>query len=64
MLGARKNSWLKAKKALLGDDIELEIATLHGIPLYESDLEEREGIPEAVLALKARITANRCLLLA
>ena len=55
---------LKAAKALvLDDDIELEIATLHGIPLYDGDLEEREGIPEAVLALKARIIANQGLLL-
>ncbi len=54
---------LKAAKALAGDDIELEIATLHGIPLYDGDLEERVGIPQAVLALKARILANQGLLL-
>ena len=54
---------LNAAKSLVGDDIELEIATLHGIPLYDGDLEEQTGIPEAVLALKARIIANQGLLL-
>ena len=54
---------LKASKALAGDDIELEIATLHGIPLYDGDLEDRDGIPAAVLELKARIIANQGLLL-
>lgn len=55
---------LKAAKALAGDEIDLDIATLHGIPLYDGDLEERDGIPPAVLALKARILANQGLLLA
>lgn len=55
---------LKAAKALVGDDLELEIATLHGIALYDGDLEERDGISAAVLALKARIIANQGLLLA
>ncbi|MEO8001298.1 MAG: NADPH-dependent FMN reductase [Arenimonas sp.] len=54
---------LKAAKSLAGDDIELEVATLHGIPLYDGDVEERDGIPEAVLAMKARIIANQGLLL-
>lgn len=54
---------LKAAQSLAGDDIALETATLHGIPLYDGDVEERDGIPEAVLALKARIMANQGLLL-
>ncbi len=32
-----------------------EVATLNGIPLYDGDLEEAEGIPEAVDALRQRI---------
>ncbi|MEO6172245.1 MAG: NADPH-dependent FMN reductase [Arenimonas sp.] len=54
---------LKVAQSLSGDDIELEIATLHGIPLYDGDVETRDGIPAAVQALKARIIANDGLLL-
>ena len=54
---------LNAAKTLVGDEIVLEVATLHGIPLYDGDLEQRDGIPDAVLALKARIIANQGLLL-
>lgn len=54
---------LKVAQSLTGDDIALEIATLHGIPLYDGDLEQREGIPAAVTALKERILVNDGLLL-
>lgn len=54
---------LKVLQSLAGDNVELEIATLHGIPLYDGDLEQREGIPPAVTALKERILANDGLLL-
>jgi NAD(P)H-dependent FMN reductase len=46
---------LRAAQALAADSIELEIATLHGIPLYDGDLEQRDGLPEAVTALKQRV---------
>ena len=54
---------LKVAQSLAGDDIKLEIATLHGIPLYDGDLEQREGIPAPVRELKDRILANEGLLL-
>lgn len=54
---------LKVAQSLTGDDIALDIATLHGIPLYDGDLEQREGIPPAVTALKERILMNDGLLL-
>ena len=54
---------LKVAQSIVGDNIELEIATLHGIPLYDGDLEQREGIPAAVTALKERILVNDGLLL-
>lgn len=57
-------SLLRAAQALAGPDIELEIATLHGIPLYDGDLEQEQGIPQAVQDLKARILACDGLLLA
>ncbi len=43
--------------------VELEIATPHGIPLYDADLEQREGLPRAVTELKARVAACSGLLL-
>jgi NAD(P)H-dependent FMN reductase len=55
---------LKAMQSVTGLDIELEVASLHGIPLYDGDLEQQEGIPQAVQDLKARILANDGLLLA
>lgn len=35
----------------------VEVATPHGIPLYDGDVEAAEGIPEAVAALKDRVAA-------
>jgi chromate reductase len=35
--------------------ISVQALTLHGIPLYDGDLEDRDGIPEAVESLRARI---------
>lgn len=49
---------LKAAKTLVPEGVELEIATLHGIPLYDGDLEGQSGIPEAVTALKQKIIAS------
>jgi chromate reductase len=54
---------LRAAQTLAGPDIDLEMATLHGIPLYDGDLEQLEGIPPAVQALKERIVACEGLLL-
>ena len=45
------------------DGVEGEVATLHGIPLYDGDLETASGIPEAVQALRAKIVASDGLLL-
>lgn len=55
---------LRAAQDLLPPDVQLDVATLHGIPLYDGDVEARDGIPEAVRALKARIMASDALLLA
>jgi len=64
----RRNSFntalLRAAREVAADGVELEIATLQGIPLYDGDLEEREGIPDAVTELKKRIGAADGLLIA
>ena len=54
---------LRAAQQAAGDGIELEAATLHGIPLYDGDDEAANGIPEAVSALKERIVASDGVLL-
>lgn len=55
---------LRAAQKLAGDDVQIELATLHGIPLYDGDLEQREGLPPAVVTLKQRVQASDALLLA
>ena len=39
------------------DDVEIEAATCHGIPLYDGDREKAEGVPAAVVHLRKRIQA-------
>ena len=48
---------------LAPDGVEVDVATCHGIPLYDGDLEEAEGIPAAVTALRERIKATDGLIL-
>lgn len=50
-------SLLRAAKAAGIPGVSIELVTLHGIPLYDGDLEEQEGIPQAVTDLKSRIIA-------
>lgn len=52
-----------AARELVAPDLEVEVATLHGIPLYDGDLEDAEGIPPAVETLKERIRAAHGLIL-
>jgi chromate reductase, NAD(P)H dehydrogenase (quinone) len=62
--GSFNTALLRAAITLMPGGSTLELATLHGIPLYDGDLETREGIPEAVQALKQRIKACDGVLLA
>jgi chromate reductase, NAD(P)H dehydrogenase (quinone) len=39
------------------DGAELTVETIHGIPLYDADVETADGIPERVSALKEAIVA-------
>lgn len=55
---------LRAAQSRLGSGLELEVATLHGIPLYDGDLETRSGVPDAVTTLKERIIASDGVVLA
>jgi len=49
---------LQAMAWQLPADVSLEIRTLHGIPLYDADLEASEGVPPAVTSLKELIVAT------
>ena len=62
--GSYNTALLRAAAVLVPADATLEIATLHGVPLYDGDAEARDGLPAAVQALKARIAASDGLLLA
>ena len=42
---------------------ELEIGSIRGIPLYDADVEDNEGVPQVVEDLKARVIACDGLLL-
>ena len=40
---------LRALKELAPPTVEIEIVTLHGIPLYDGDVEQSEGKPQSVI---------------
>jgi NAD(P)H-dependent FMN reductase len=55
---------LRAAAELAPEGDELSIRTVHGIPLYDEDIETSEGIPQAVSELKEAVAAADGLLLA
>jgi NAD(P)H-dependent FMN reductase len=54
---------LRAAVELVPEGVRLETAGIHGIPLYDGDVETTEGIPAAVAELKDRVAAADGLLL-
>jgi chromate reductase len=60
--GSYNTALLRAAAELTSDDVELRIAAIRGIPLYDGDL-EAEGIPEPVAVLKEAIAAADGLIL-
>lgn len=62
--GSYNTSLLRAAAALSENLCEFELAGIHGIPLYDGDLEAAQGIPPAVDALKERLRACDGLILA
>ncbi|GHB93353.1 NADPH-dependent FMN reductase [Thermomonas carbonis] len=61
--GSFNTALLRAAREVAGADVELDTATLHGIPLYDGDAESRDGEPAAVAELKRRIIASDGVLL-
>ncbi len=62
--GSFNTALLRAAATLMPADATLDIRTLHGIPLYDADIETGTGIPASVIALKDAIVAADGLLLA
>lgn len=61
--GSYNSALLRAAAQLMPVGATLEIASIKGIPLYDGDVEAKEGIPQAVKDLKYRIVAGNGLLL-
>jgi len=55
---------LEAARELVPGGVDLHVHGIEGIPLYDGDVEESEGIPPAVTALKTAIVQADGLLLA
>ena len=62
--GSFNTALANAAAELAPEGVETTVVTLHGIPLYDGDIESSEGIPHAVLRLKEKILAHDGLLLA
>lgn len=61
--GSVNASLLRAAVKAAPPGLEVEVASIAGIPLYDGDVEAEQGIPEVVTALKDRIAAAQGILL-
>jgi NAD(P)H-dependent FMN reductase len=61
--GSLNAALLRAAAELAPSSMQIETATLHGIPLYDGDVEAEHGAPDAVQTLKERIADSDGLLL-
>ncbi len=61
--GSYNTALLRAAQGMVKRPVELELVTLHGIPLYDGDVETRDGIPDSVKALKEKVVASDGVLL-
>lgn len=61
--GSYNTSLLRAAAEVVPQGVTLDQRTIHGIPLYDADIENGPGIPEAVQKLKDDIASSDGLLL-
>jgi NAD(P)H-dependent FMN reductase len=61
--GSFNAALLRTAAELAPEGARIEIGSIRGIPLYDGDVETREGVPAVVSALKERIVAADGLLL-
>ena len=62
--GSYNTRLLNAVEAAAPETLRLDIITPRGVPLYDGDVEEKEGIPAIVEELKERIRAADGLIIA
>jgi len=62
--GSHNAALLRAAASMTPAGTELEIVPIDGIPLYNGDLEEQDGLPEVVVEIKARLAAADGLIMA
>jgi len=55
--GSFNTSLMRAATQLMPADAELVVGSIHGIPLYDADVEASQGIPQSVATLKDAIAA-------
>ena len=61
--GSFNTALLRAAAQMAPAGVTLEVRTIHGIPLYDADVENGPGTPEAVIKLKDEIASCDGLLL-
>ncbi|RZL89926.1 MAG: NAD(P)H-dependent oxidoreductase [Variovorax sp.] len=61
--GSYNSALLRAAVELAPDGCQLQAGSIHGIPLYDGDVEASEGLPPAVVELKDAIAAADGLIL-
>lgn len=61
--GSFNTALLRAAAELAPAGAALQVRTLHGVPLYDEDVERADGIPPAVAELKEAVSAADGLLL-
>jgi NAD(P)H-dependent FMN reductase len=61
--GSYNSALLRTAQQLLPPDVQLEIGTIKGIPLYDGDVEANDGIPASVTLLKNSIIQSDGLLM-
>jgi len=62
--GSFNRRLLVACAPLMPAPFALEIIGIDGIPIYDGDVEARDGLPASVVALKERVVASAALLIA
>jgi len=61
--GSFNTALLRAAAQVAPEGVTIEVRTIHGIPLYDADIENGPGIPQAVTKLKDEIASCDGLLL-
>jgi NAD(P)H-dependent FMN reductase len=61
--GSFNTALLRAAQTLAPDGVDLVAGSIHGIPLYDGDVEQADGLPAAVVALKELIVGADGLIL-